>query len=277
MSQADPSASRVEHFRIARGAVGRMRSVVLVVLAGVIAVAAAAALLGATGALGGKIVFVFPGGLVALVAALMTYMNLGGRLDLGADGVLIDWRDSKRYVAFADLEDAPVYLEAVMGKELVGVALELRKGGPIKVPIGENQFGADRQAAELSRRIRAGLAVHRRREQGDDSSLLARGSRSPEAWLQRLRNLGEGANAGPREAPIPVERLWRIVENPAVDASARAGAAVALGGKLDEEGKQRLRVAAESTAAPQLRIAMESAVTGDEEAAVAALAAMKVE
>lgn len=284
MPPAPLRAAGVERFKVARGAINRMGPILAVFIGAVVVwmisflVLFPAVIFPALG-LDQKIaVIMAPGGLITMVAALIVYLNLPGRLDLGADGVLIDLRDSeKQYVSFADIIDAPRYDEHVMGKHFIGVSLELRSGGAVKVPMGEDQFGADKRVAALSDRIRAALDAYRRREQGDDASALARGARSPEEWHRRLRGLGEGANAGPREAPVPIDRLWRIVEDPSAEPPIRAGAAAALSAGLDDAGKQRLRIAAESTAAPKLRIALESAAAGDDDAVVAALAEVEGE
>jgi hypothetical protein len=215
--------------------------------------------------------------MVGLVLSLLVWVNLPGRLEIGADGLLVDWRGKKRYVSFADLVDSPPYAESMMGKRMIGVSLVLRSGERVKVPIGEDQFGADKKVAELSRRVRAALERYAHHEHGADAVALARGDRTAEAWLARLRAMSDEANAAPREAPVPADRLWGIVEDPAAPASARAGAAFALAPKLDDDGKSRLRVAADATVLPKLRVALESAISGSDEEAVAALEAIDAE
>jgi hypothetical protein len=85
-------------------------------------------------------------------------------------------------------------------------------------------------------------------------------------WLARLRAFGHEDAGGFRDPKIPPERLWRIVEDPSAPASARAGAAVALRAKLDDDGRTRIRVAADATAAPKLRVALESTAAEDDQA-----------
>lgn len=82
---------------------------------------------------------------------------------------------------------------------------------------------------------------------------------------------GAGATAGPRDAPVDAERLWRVVEDPAAPEEARVGAAVALGDGLDAEGRARLRVVAGGTAGPRVRVALEAVAEGEETAVRAAL------
>ncbi len=262
----------LQSFKIARGALVDFRSLIWKLLAGIAIWAGGfVALVAMFGPAMKGLVALGPAGLLAGVLSLIVYLNLPGRLHLGADGVLVDWRNEQRFVPFSEITDAPPYAEDVMGKRMIGVELRLRGGQSLKLPVGEDQFGADERVRELSVAIRAALQRYRDIEAVDDAGFLARGDRSKGEWLSRLRGFGEGANAGPREAPIPVDRLWRIVEDPSAGVTSRAGAAVALSTALDAAGKERLRIAAEASAAPHLRVALEAAATGDEEAVSEAL------
>jgi hypothetical protein len=215
---ANPGA--VPRFKIGRGTLVDFRSLIWKLLAGIaIWIAAFVALVTTVGPAMKGFVLLGPAGLVAMVLSLIVYLNLPGRLHVGTDGVLVDWRGDKRYVPFSEIEDAPPYAEDILGKRMIGVELRLRGAPPVKVPIGEDQFGADKRVAELSGAIRAALEGYRRLAAADDAAFLARGERTKEAWLAHLRGLGEGANAGPREAPIPVERLWRIALDPSAGAA----------------------------------------------------------
>jgi hypothetical protein len=83
-----------------------------------------------------------------------------------------------------------------------------------------------------------------------------------------------------RTAPIPRERLFRVVEDASLDPTSRAAAAVALGLELDDEGRARLRAAAEAMAAPKLRFAIEKAASphaAEDSAIKAALAELEIE
>jgi hypothetical protein len=69
---------------------------------------------------------------------------------------------------------------------------------------------------------------------------------------------------------MAAEMLWEVVEDPAVDSTARAGAAMMLRRTLDDGGRARLRVAAGACASPRLRVALDAVADGGDEAAVAA-------
>ena len=66
---------------------------------------------------------------------------------------------------------------------------------------------------------------------------------------------------------VPVEVLWRVVEDPTAATTARAGAAFALRSTLDDDGKARLRIVADACAAPKLRVALDELATGEDDVA----------
>jgi hypothetical protein len=215
--------------------------------------------------------FLGSGGVLALVIATIVYLNLPGRVTLGRDGMVVDRRDGGRYISFADVDTIQTYAEDALGKVFIGVELTLRGGEVFKLPVGQDHFGASERRALLMKRLKVALASYRRLEAPEHPPLLERGERSTQAWLHRLREVGGGANAHYREAPVEAERLWRIVEAPAAAPTARAGAAAALAPALDPEGKKRLRIAATGIAEPRLRIALECAARDDEPALLEAL------
>lgn len=262
----------VRRHRIARGTLRDARRVILVVVAMVGLYMFGAALAISLFHLSGAQMAAVPIGLLITILSVIGFINLPGRLLIGAEGMLIDWRGERRYVGFAELAELAVYTERSGGKTFIGVGLTLVAGETVKLPLGEDQFGADARAAAIC--ADATQALHRYRKGGlrENASELERGDRTVEAWLTRLRSIAAGANAGPRAAVVTDERLWRIVEDPAAGAGVRAGAAAALASNSDPRAKERLRVAAADTAEPRLRVALESAAAGDDDALLAALA-----
>lgn len=204
-----------------------------------------------------------------IVGGAALYLNLPGHVLVGADGVFVDRRDDVRFVRYGEIAEVVPHVAALPGKSYVGVALELVDGDRLVLPIGDGRTSAAR-AAQLGERIRAQLAAHRERS-GEEVSgaALRRGQRAPEAWLERLRSVGEGANANAREAPVATDKLWRIVENPGADPILRGGAAAAL--SAHEGSDERLRIVLDDTAEPHLRIALEACIERDERALVEAL------
>ena len=84
-----------------------------------------------------------------------------------------------------------------------------------------------------------------------------------------LRTVLEAATH--RAAAVLPDDLWKLLANPEAPAEARAAAAVVLAPALDEAGKERLRETAASIASTHLRVVLESAASGDEEAMQQAL------
>jgi hypothetical protein len=136
--------------------------------------------------------------------------------------------------------------------------------------------GDDGRADLVAERIREALESARRGDPAQDVALLARNAREIGVWVRALRAVAAGA-VDHRTAPIPEDRLWRIAEDPNASPTARAGAAVALTPSLDDAGKARIRVAADATASPKLRVALEAAAETDEAALEHALAELDAE
>jgi hypothetical protein len=217
---------------------------------------------------------------VGLFAAMAGLVALGvillwpTRILVGADAVVIRWMGRERRLRLDDIEHvvrAPGRLRLVLRTEE-----EIELVYPGKVPTEEDLAhwaaqGLSAGPVELGRagaRIEEVLAACPREREGAPELSLERGSRRTEEWLRHLRSVGGSARAERsdyRRPALPPERLWRLVEDPGSPPGARAGAAVALCHGLDEPGKRRMRIAAEATALPGMRVLLESAAA--EEAA----------
>jgi hypothetical protein len=200
-------------------------------------------------------------------------------ITVGADGVLRSWLSKKEFWSYGDIADVNRFLDQSMWRKQkwMGVELQLRSGERVRLPITSKNGLQTSQLDLIIERIREAMESHRQGEPAADTALLARQARPVADWIQSLRAIGSGAHVDHRTAPVGPERLFRIVEDPSLAPSMRAGAAVALGASLDEEGKERLKGAAGAIAAPKLRIAIEAAADGDEAALTEALAAIEGE
>lgn len=239
----------------------------------------AAALLGVVVMLIGKHTVAVPVALLGAVVIALAMAVVGviqTKLHVGADGVMARWLWWSRFLRWSEVASFSRYKlkGASTGDE--GLSFKMRSGEEVKFPIGSVAWSEDHMAM-IEERIREAVDIHERGGAEEGAILLDRGARSIEGWVRHLRSLGEGANAGPRTAPVSRDRLFRIVEDPKAEATARAAAAVALGTSLDDAGRARLDAAASATAAPKLRIAIEAAAKNDEAAMTEALAAMDPE
>ena len=181
----------------------------------------------------------------------------------GADGVLRRGLLTRRFIPIADI----ARVQCTPSR----VRLRLRSGRTHDVPIwhGDDVFRArgDRmvtRAALFAERIEAALERDDRRAPPLDPSKLARPADMPAAaWMQSLSELASDQGTFRQPATTP-EQLWDVVDDGSAAAASRAAAAVALRATLDDHGRQRLRLAAESTAAPHLRVAFERAAESDD-------------
>ena len=214
------------------------------------------------------------------ILALAVVFLLPARLSVGADGVALRWFGRERFLAYGDILGVHRYgRERQIGDGLrfAGVMLELRSGETVPIPIAQAKANEEGSFI-VEERIREALEAHRHGGLAADSAALRRGQREVSAWVSALRALGAGANADMRTAPLPPERLFRIVEDPASGSADRAAAAVALGSDLDDAGRARLRLAAAGVAGPRLRAALETAASQAEQVALeAALAEVEQE
>jgi hypothetical protein len=191
---------------------------------------------------------------VLLPIILLGYLMIGVQtlmpqtVEVGEDGVMLRSLGRRRFIRF-DRIDA-------VTRTAVGVTLRLRDGSDVDLILTQREKAEAKRVEALATAIENGRADFAQLTRAEEEALLVRGSRDVETWTKEMRALGEGSPAGYRAIAIPEERLWNVVENASADPSAREGAAIALHARLDDEGRQRLRVAAEGIAAPRLRIAL---------------------
>ncbi|MEZ4294196.1 MAG: hypothetical protein R3B70_04400 [Polyangiaceae bacterium] len=218
--------------------------------------------------------------LMCLIAfASMIYVMVPTKLQVGADGLLIKWFRTTRFIGYGDIARIAEYEDGGRGKgQYRGIALALKSGEVLRLPVVAKRSSIRDSLQILHQRIAEAVQTWSRGEGVAHAALVRRGERDPLPWVRALRGIGAQANADNRTAPVLPERLWRIVEDPAAPADARAGAAVALSETADDESRARLRAAAAAIAAPKLRFAIEAAARNDtEEALAGALAEMDAE
>jgi hypothetical protein len=126
--------------------------------------------------------------------------------------------------------------------------------------------------SQVENRLSEAIAAYHESATDRGGAALRRGTRTVRQWVAALRAIGSGANADMRTAPLPRERLLRIVEDPASPEEERAAAAVALATEQDDDGHARMRIVAMHVAAPRLRVAIEAAAKADDAELEAALA-----
>jgi hypothetical protein len=215
-----------------------------------------------------------------IVATYLAFLFLTRTsITVGADGILRSWLGKKEFWSYGDIVSVRSFLDSSFWRKQKwqGIELVLRSGEAVRIPVSSKQSFQQSNLDLINERIREAMESHRLGDAATETALLARQARSVTDWVQSLRAIGSGAHVDHRTAPVAPERLFRIVEDPSLTASARAGAAVALGASLDAGGKARLKGVAGATAAPKLRIAIEAAASGDDAALIEALSAIEGE
>lgn len=221
--------------------------------------------------------FAFAGEIAAAAVSLVGMFGFVGSLFLGArrpslvvgaDGLTIAGRG---FVPFADVERVEDD-ESPYGRTHHLAWLVLKSGERIHLGARLGIFGhralavVDEAYAGLNRRI----TEHRQRERSQHAQELARGDRSVADWIAGVR--ARATSSGFRDGEIARADLLAVVEDPTAEPSARAAAALALKAGIVEPERVRVRVAAAATAAPNVRVALET--VADESASEDRAAAM---
>jgi hypothetical protein len=181
---------------------------------------------------------------------------------VGTDGIVARGPLRTRFFAFGDI--------ASVSATRMRIELKMRNGTTEAIwahPDDAAMRAALVQRIEKARAARGESAEAR-------ASLLARDGRSLRAWRDALVDQLRGAG-GYRDAAVTRDDALRILENAELRAEQRIGAALALVGSGDAEATARVRVVAEASAAPRLRVALErvAASEDDDEAIEAAMRA----
>lgn len=216
--------------------------------------------------------------LIATVATFVALYLTPTRVRVGTDGILTSWLGRQRFYSYGEITSIEKYESRGRGRAHVGIEIYLAEGGTVRIPMGQKRT-SDGDVQKLYDRISAAVDAYRSGATGEELSALARGARPIAEWIDSLRALGVGAGADLRRAAMPPDRLMAVALDSTASPLARAGAAVAMGGVIDEGERERIRVAAESVASPKLRIALGRAVdpNADEHALEEALAELEAE
>lgn len=217
---------------------------------------------------------VFPLAQLLFIAGIVLGV-MPSRIEVGVDGILVRWYWRKTFLPMSEIDSFFVEDDRI-------IHIRLRSGKTETLHTSmrrKNHFGTERARQHrdaVHARMREAFATfHERGPVAEVSALVGRGGRAGSDWLDALRKLRQGADGGYRTAVVREEDLFRVVEDPSAPADARAGAAHVLRSSIDQAGKARIRVVAEATASPKLRVALD-AVAGDapEESVEAAMQAL---
>jgi hypothetical protein len=186
---------------------------------------------------------------------------------VGNDGIEVRRMFRKTFVGLDEIREVRAEKKALIITRTTGERISLAHAAPIIEPVGN--FGASDIAMErglLADRIADALRSHKRRSQSGSALVaLGRAERSPDEWFASLRAIGAGASDY-RTRVIPVEELRRVVTDTTATSDVRVGAAIALRVADQAGAAERIRIAADATAAPDLRTLLKDiADAGDDD------------
>jgi hypothetical protein len=186
------------------------------------------------------------------------------RVSVGVEGIDIDIPFSKpRFIPLREI--------AGVERTQSGLRVHRHDAAHVDLVVQQNAFLPDLEGARVAERLCEAIDAQRSMiAPVIDPTLLDRGETPIALWIERLRGVAKVATF--RQAGLIATELWQIVENAAIPPARRAAAAVALAPDLDEKGKDRLRIAAVSSALPRLRMALDAAADDDRATIETALA-----
>lgn len=182
-------------------------------------------------------------GLGLLATTLLVRPLITSTVRIGTDGIGIERLFRRRFVPRA------LFLGASEGWNYV--AISTSDGAVHRVPVSSSA-----EAHVVVQRIQEAMANRGDAAASKALSRLARNGRPIAAWLRDVRAEARGAG-GYREARLDPAEIHALVEDGAAPAERRIAAAAALSGS--DEGKRRVRIAAEACADERLRLAIQEA------------------
>lgn len=214
---------------------------------------------------------------IAIGVVLTAFLALGPSttITIGADGIAI----GRRFLGWREV--AAVRPGEHFGRGIVEIVFLLKNGeffalhcmASMRAEILARAWAAQarlhREAPGAEPARAGGLLESSLRRGGAGRGERDEGRRPALDWVRQLRALGGGGRLDHRTAPVDRDELWRAALDPEREPTLRAAAATALGPTLDDEGRQRLRIAAQGTASKKLRVALEAVAADRDERAVA--------
>lgn len=224
-------------------------------------------------AVGLATIFALP--LAALLIPPISRWLAAGEVTVGLDAIEVAGRGRRRLVPLDGFESADFYQHQLRTKQ--GGTITVRDGVELSGPAGVERIPMNpddpAEAVAILQRIREVLRLRREGGVVDVAALLARGDRAVGEWRREVaRLLGE---ASYRARAVDEDGVAAVLADPRGDADARLGAAIALMAKPSEQARTRVRIAAETTADPDVRRALEAIAEGEAEDAELEVAVAK--
>lgn len=191
-------------------------------------------------------------GLFALLSAALIWL-MQPKLDVvvGSDGLLIHRKIGRRFISWSDVEE----VRQGQGEFL----LKFRKGRLEGFWCNPDD---DAVLPSVCARIREALSAFHTHGSSDPIGALDRGGRSLDVWKSDLARLLNPVTDY-RSPIIDRARVVALLEDPTSTVERRVGAALSLAQSAGEDGRTRVRIAAEQSADPAEREALARIADGD--------------
>ncbi len=199
----------------------------------------------------------------------LALMLVPTHVTLGADGMEIRWLWRSRWVRWLDVASVEV------DRRSDALLLKMKRGDTVRISAEAAFAVTDANAAdELLKRIEKAINDAAEARPHVVAAALARGDSTTAEWVSRLRALVSCGVSGYRAASVSAEDVEAVLNDKAADPSLRAAAAVAY---APAGGADAVKRAAEAVASTHVRVALDAAVSSDEEGIARALDAIEAE
>ncbi|MBL9021195.1 MAG: hypothetical protein JNL21_03300 [Myxococcales bacterium] len=200
--------------------------------------------------------------LPALAGFIVTLWLWPPTVRVGSDGLWIGRMGRRELIPIGEIEGVD-WVHGPANRiraELPGLVVRRRGKKPIELPmLGLAVIHRDELYAAIEAAM-AAAAVRRSRALAP----LDRAGRALDRWRQDLSGMLRG---GFRDGALTREELAEVLDDPNAKLEHRVGAALALRGVEDGAARDRIRIAAEQSASPRLRLALSLAAEGDDDLA----------
>jgi hypothetical protein len=130
------------------------------------------------------------------------------------------------------------------------IAITCRLGEAVSLPVASS---SSKEVAEAGRRIAEGIQAA---SEAPAPLLAPRAGQSVKKWRRQLSGHVE-TSAHYRRAPTSIDELQDLLANPAASVEQRIGAALAMRATKRSDSAERIRIVADVTASPRLRVALD--------------------
>jgi hypothetical protein len=205
---------------------------------------------------------------ILLVTSLITMLvvrRLGSpRVVVGNDGLQLRGLLREDFIPYASIKGVePIRPMSTQSADMFSLAIHLENGSKRVLPMVA--IGRERITGLIER-----IEREKRKAKGDGrtriSDALTRAGKSLGEWREELTKLAT-RQASFREAAFERDEIENVLADPNASPDQRIGAAYVLHRIDPEAGKERVRIAADATAAEDLRDALNEAAEGEIETA----------